>query len=153
MPERIRAPIGKLIRLRPREWVDLLWAQAALLVAQFVVWTRPLGRLVSRNPIPTPPTRTRPRAAPRAEALARAIHRAAHYGLTRPACLVRAIALRRLLVSSGYDAVVRVGVRQRNGSFDAHAWVELDGAVLGDHESHTESFTELSALHVAEKER
>jgi hypothetical protein len=153
MPGRIRMLIGKLIRLRPREWVDLLRAQAALLVAQFVVWTRPHGSLVSRHSVPSAPTRTPVRAAPRAEALARAIHRAAHYGLTRPGCLVRSIALKRLLSSSGFDAVVRVGVRQRNGSFDAHAWVELDGAVLGDHESHTESFTELSDLHIAEKGR
>lgn len=153
MPGRIRTLIGKLIRLRPREWVDLLRAQAALLVAQVVVWTRPHGRLVSRNPVPPAPAQAHAHAAPRAEALARAIHRAAHYGLTRPACLVRAIALRRMLTSSGFDAVVRVGVRQRNGRLDAHAWVELDGAVLGDHESHTESFTELSDLHIAEKGR
>jgi len=153
MPARVRTLIGKLLRLRPREWVDLLRAQAALLVAQFVVWTRPQGRLVSRHPVPPPPTEARPQPAARAQALARAIHRAAHYGLTRPACLVRAIALRRLLAASGFDAVVRVGVRQHNGSLDAHAWVELDGTVLGDRETHTGSFTELSDLRIAEKGR
>ena len=151
MPDRVRTLIAKLIRLRRAEWRDLLRAQAAVLAAHVRVWTLPQGRLVARRATGSSPVVTESAPAGRAEALARAIHRVSRYGLTRPRCLVRAIALRRLLAAHGLDAVVRVGVRQHDGKFHAHAWVEHGGTVLGDYAAHTGSFTELSELHIAEK--
>jgi hypothetical protein len=69
--------------------------------------------------------------APEAARLLRAINRASRYGLTRPACLVRALALSQLMTAGGLTgAVVRIGVRWANGEFVAHAWVEHEGAVL-----------------------
>jgi hypothetical protein len=83
--------------------------------------------------------------------MAQAVNRVARYGLFRPRCLVRAIGLRRLLASHGMDATVCIGVRQRDGTFDAHAWVEFRNMVLGDHEEHTGSFTELPDIQVDKK--
>jgi hypothetical protein len=123
MPVPVRKLIGKLIRLNPGEWGALFQAQAALLAAQVMVWTRPQGRLVSRESTTATQVPTRPEDEARAEALARAVNRVARYGLVRPRCLVRAIGLRRLLASHGMEATVHIGVRQRDGTFDAHAWV------------------------------
>jgi Transglutaminase-like superfamily len=44
-------------------------------------------------------------------------------------CLARSLALSRLV---GDDAFVCIGVRPGERELDAHAWVELDGAVLND---------------------
>ncbi|NNG17820.1 MAG: lasso peptide biosynthesis B2 protein, partial [Gemmatimonadales bacterium] len=121
MPVPVWKLIGKLIRLSPGEWGALFQAQAALVAAQVMVWTQPQGRLVSRVSAPTTEVPARAEDERRAESLARAVNRVARYGLFRPRCLVRAIGLRRLLASHGMDATVRIGVRQREGRFDAHA--------------------------------
>ena len=152
-----RTHLRKLTRLSPREWADLLEAQLALLLAQFRVWTRPTGRLVSHSspsatessspPIPDldGPTGTR------AEALALAVGRAAEFGVFRPLCLVRAVALNRVLERHGITGSrVRVGVRMRNGRFAAHAWVEYGDRILGDNEAHVGSFVELSEVHLVD---
>jgi hypothetical protein len=57
-------------------------------------------------------------------------------------CLRRAVALRRLLQRRGVPAVVRFGVRGGE-RFEAHAWVEVDGAVLGDSERVRDLYTQL----------
>ncbi len=49
------------------------------------------------------------------------------------ACLVRSRALHELLIAAGRErAVVRIGVRRETGSFEAHAWVELDGTPIAE---------------------
>lgn len=60
----------------------------------------------------------------------------------RPACLERSMALRYLLRRRGYAARLRIGVRKRGetaeessnstAAIEAHAWVEVDGEVVGD---------------------
>jgi hypothetical protein len=107
-------------------------AQAALLGAQLRVWTRPAGSLVRPGPA-SPAGEPDPRDVERARSLARVVDRAASAGLFRPACLVRALALHRLLVRDGIPgARIRLGVRRDGSGLAAHAWVEMDGAVLGD---------------------
>ena len=158
-----RTHLRKLTRLSPREWADLLEAQLALLVAQFRVWTRPTGRLVSHAapsvsaaPLAESPALQIPARAPtpveaRAEALALAVGRAAEFGLFRPLCLVRAVALNRVLERHGITGSrVRVGVRMRNGRFAAHAWVEYGERILGDNEAHVGSFVELSEVRLVD---
>ena len=161
-----RTHLRKLTRLSPREWADLLEAQLALLVAQFRVWTRPTGRLVSHAapavpaapaaspadpPAPTPHLPARTPVEARAEALALAVGRAAEFGLFRPLCLVRAVALNRVLERHGIrGSRVRVGVRMRNGRFAAHAWVEYGERILGDNEAHVGSFVELSEVRLVD---
>lgn len=159
-----RTLIGKLIRLPRSELVELLRAQAALVAAHLIVWTRPQGQLVSRkgerqaapapvssSPAPRPPRPGHTLDTPRATRLALAVSRAARYGLTRPKCLVRAVALQRLLAAHGMDGTIRIGVRRIDGRFDAHAWVELGDMVLGDDEEHTATFEELPEVSIVEK--
>src|SRR5581483_7029840 len=95
---RVSRALGKLAKLSPPEWLELAEAQIALLSAQLLVWTRPTGRLVAgtapeRAPA-EPPTGSPD---PRATRWALAVARAAEHGLFRPYCLVRAVALHRLL--------------------------------------------------------
>jgi transglutaminase superfamily protein len=45
-------------------------------------------------------------------------------------CLVQALALHILMSRYGHDSQVRIGVTNRNGNLDAHAWVESGGQVL-----------------------
>jgi hypothetical protein len=123
-------------------------AQWELAVAQWLVWTRPQGRLTEHwQPAPsTPATLARLGEAQREAAW---VNRAASYGVFRPACLVRSVALARLLDNRGISgATVRVGVRIADGKFLAHAWVEYAGHVLGDSAERIGTFAELPSLSV-----
>jgi len=72
---------------------------------------------------------------------------AEHSPLHRPKCLERAVALDRMLRRAGIDdGRIRVGVRLREGGFEAHAWVELGGVVLGDEEWHVRTFTPVTVM-------
>ena len=69
----------------------------------------------------------------RARQLARAVERAARLRPFSATCLVRAIALHRLLEANGITgSSIHVGVRYENGRFNAHAWVERAGRTLGE---------------------
>jgi hypothetical protein len=156
-------PLRKLATLSIREWRYLLHAQLVLLWAQLLVWIRPLGGLVDSTPLAAsgaaggmaaPP----PAAASAAHAsavgelprqLALGVSRAAAYGVFRPLCLVRSVALSRLLDRYGvHGSRIRVGVRWVNGQFTAHAWVEYQGEVLGDDVAHVSGFADLSEVRV-----
>lgn len=52
-------------------------------------------------------------------------------GPFRPRCLLRALVLYRCLRVQGQDAVVVIGLPREAADEDAHAWVELDGRVVG----------------------
>jgi hypothetical protein len=66
----------------------------------------------------------------RPERVARLLHLAARFGPYRPACLVRSLALQRLLRRSGIESQLRIGIRKHEATLDAHAWVEHEGRVL-----------------------
>lgn len=133
----------KLIGLSVTEWIDLVQAQAALLGAQLLVWTRPTGKLVSNAaPGAVPPLGALD---PRAYRLALAVGRAAEHGVFRPLCLVRAVALNHMLEARRIrGSRIRIGVRHVGGRFMAHAWVEYGDVVLGDVESHVSRFAQLA---------
>src|SRR5213076_2839350 len=99
-------------------------------VAQMLVWTRPQGRLTSAR---EHGVTSSARAADIQDAVDAAgwLNRASTYGLFRPRCLVRAVALLRVLEARGRTgAIIRVGVRVLDGDFTAHAWVEYAGHVI-----------------------
>ena len=136
----------KLLSLSFRDWVELMQAQWALLAARGMVRNRPIGSLAT-------PTAGSPRAdparLPEARRLAVAVVRAARFGVFRPQCLVRSVALSEMLADRGISgALVRVGVRRKNGEFSAHAWVELAGETLGDADDHVGSFVPMTNLDV-----
>jgi len=121
-------------------------AQWALLAARGVVRNRPIGSLATpaAGNLPADPARL-----PEARRLALAVVRAARFGAFRPQCLVRSVALSQMLVDRGISgALVRVGVRRKNGEFSAHAWVELAGETLGDADDHVGSFVPMTNLDV-----
>jgi len=138
--------VRKLASLSLADWADLFRAQWALLVAHAAVRGRPIGALAT--PASRAATADRARL-PEARRAALAIVRAARFGVFRPQCLVRSVALSRMLSARRIEgAIVRVGVRRTNGEFLAHAWVELAGETLGDADEHVGSFVPLTNLDI-----
>jgi putative nucleotidyltransferase-like protein/transglutaminase superfamily protein len=76
-----------------------------------------------------------------AYAVARASNRGPHAGN----CLSRSVALMWLLRRRGIDGQVRFGARTIGGKFEAHAWVEVNGVVINDHDRVTRSFATLQS--------
>lgn len=135
-----------LAALGPRGWRDLWRAQAALLRAQRRLRREPIGALAIREPFAESAATGDPG---RAYALAMAVHRMSRFGLIRPYCLVRAMALRDLLVEDGvHGASIRIGVRREAGEFQAHAWVRWGARIVGDDPRHVARFTEVDDLTV-----
>lgn len=148
---RVRILIRALRTLSLAEWRELARAQLALLSAQFVVATRPVGRLVSSE-IPRTPALAPDPPLGLATRLAVSVNRVARHGLFRPRCLVRAVALQRMLERRGVQgSTIRVGVRHIGGHFSAHAWVEYGPLVLGDQESHVASYERVADVRLVRK--
>ena len=140
---RLASRLSKLASLNEAERRELVRAQLALLRAQVAVWTRPQGRLVraAREPAGMPDER----ASLTARRIAGAVSLVSRRGMFRPNCLVRSLALARLLEGAQVPGWhVRIGVRERTGRFEAHAWVELGGEVLADSTEHVASFERLT---------
>jgi hypothetical protein len=144
--------IGAAVRaLRTGRWDDIRdvgEAQLALLRAQAIRWLRPLGELVEiatdDAPAVSCPSSAQTKTCDR---LASAISRATRYGIFRPLCLTRAVALSRMLDAHGVVGHhIKVGVRRDRGSFTAHAWVELGHRILGDTTSNTLAYLPLTQL-------
>jgi hypothetical protein len=149
--------LRRLARLSARDWLDIAEAQVELLVAKIIVATRRTGELVSRAPLDPFGDLSAPSAPaaddldPRPEQLALAVGRAAENGVFRPLCLVRAVALKRILDRHGFEgSIVKIGVRMSRGRFAAHAWVAYGDQILGDQEWHVKSFAELDEISVME---
>lgn len=143
--ERVRLRVLRnLTRITWAETRDLLRAQNALLEAQFRLWTSRTGSLLSVTEEVSSLALT-PAQVWRAQAVAWSVTRAARYGLFRPKCLARSIALTRLLKRNGITGGrLRIGVRPQPGAIMAHAWVTLGGQVLGDDPVFVDGFTEIS---------
>lgn len=140
---RLASRLSKLASLNEAERRELVRAQLALLRAQLAVWTRPHGQLVraAREPAGLPDEY----ASRTARRIAGAVSLASRRGVFRPNCLVRSLALARLLEGAQVPGWhVRIGVRDRTGRFEAHAWVELGGEVLADSTEHVASFERLA---------
>lgn len=70
-----------------------------------------------------------------------AVTRAARYGIVRSQCLVRSLAIQRMLKRRGIrGSELKIGVRVENGKLLAHAWVQLHGAVVGDSVGYVSTF-------------
>ncbi len=142
MLDRLMAVVRRLFTLTPREFGDLVLAQWYLLDALWTVRRRPKGELL--RPMSATPQASGVRHDARLERLAVAVDRMARFGLFRPTCLVRAVALERQIRRAQVgNAVVRVGVAQVAGKLLAHAWIELEGRVIGDELSNVRRFTPL----------
>jgi hypothetical protein len=65
---------------------------------------------------------------------ARMVRSAAHRTWGRAACLEQSLALWWLLGRQGIASSVRIGTRKTEEKFQAHAWVECNGAALNEAE-------------------
>jgi hypothetical protein len=83
--------------------------------------------------LPTDPTQ-------QAHRIARLVGVAGREGIFRANCLEQSLTLWWLLRRRGFEAELRIGARKRGETFEAHAWVELEGAVLNDEEGVTSEF-------------
>jgi hypothetical protein len=72
--------------------------------------------------------------AEKVEKTCRMVKAAAHHGLVRPSCLAESLALWYLLQRRSIPARLRIGVRKLPEKFEAHAWVEYEGAALNQTE-------------------
>jgi hypothetical protein len=83
------------------------------------------------------------------------VRSAAHRTWGSPACLEQSLALWWLLGRQGLVSSVRIGTRKNEEKFEAHAWVECDGAALNEVEEphqHYAAFDEaFPVLKVAKK--
>jgi hypothetical protein len=131
--------------LRPRDWLALAEAWAAVGAAAAAIRLRPLPRLLrdaaDANAAPAP----RPAADPRPEIdrLLRLVRIAARYRLRPAACLPRSLALRWMLRRRGIPAALEIGVRKDGGRLRAHAWLVYDGAPIGEPEEVAAEFVPL----------
>lgn len=85
--------------------------------------------------LPGPPSVALDRVGDPCDAARRAaqmVDAAAREGLRSGTCLERSLVLWWLLRRRGIPAELRIGARKNASIFEAHAWVELDGAVVND---------------------
>ncbi len=130
-----------------RDVADLIPATLHLLRARRRMRRAPVGDLLAidaaRESLPLPVLTPELRA--EAERIGRAVSRAARYGPVRERCLASSLAIRAWLDARGIrGAVIRLGVRRVGGAVQAHAWVTLGDAVLGDSPSHVQSFSPIA---------
>jgi len=134
---------------RWRELRDVAEAQLALLNAQTRRRVLPPGKFVDFGHSEIAPDVSAEDKAVSLR-LARAIDRASRFGVFHPLCLARAVALSSMLDSHGIDGHrIRIGVRNRDGVFSAHAWVELAGEVIGDYSTAIEAYVPLTEVRVS----
>jgi hypothetical protein len=154
------ASLRKLRRLQGADLWLLVAAQWELVRASVAVRTRPTGQLVSPASAPAAggAVRTTPGGAgpdariDTARRLALAVARAAENGVLRPTCLVRSVALQRMLERRGLSGSrIHIGVRMHEGEFLAHAWVEWSGEILGDSRWHVDRFSPLVDVGLASR--
>jgi hypothetical protein len=133
----------KLWTLSFAEWLELVQAQWSLLRAEVALRRRPVGLLAM--PSSSDPTTIDYARVDEARHIALSVVRAARFGVFRPKCLARSLAVCNMLADRGIaGAVLRIGVRRNEGDFLAHAWVEFGGETIGDADDHVGTFVPLT---------
>ena len=73
--------------------------------------------------------------------MVRMVRAAVHHGVGRPSCLEESLVLWWLLGRRGIASQLRIGIRKEDAKFEAHAWVELEGAALNEPEARHHHYT------------
>jgi hypothetical protein len=73
-------------------------------------------------------------------AVVAAFSRAVSTSVVATPCLVRSIALAKVLRGQGLDARVEIGMRRMGDRWEGHAWVERAGRIVIDEEVVVRSF-------------
>lgn len=135
----IRQAGNALIRLRGVH-------TAAFIEFAFYEVIRRFGGFQARNAIirQWPIASTRWRHAPAGLTdLCDAVHTAAVWYPKQTLCLQKASVTTSLLRQHGFRAEMKIGVRKQ--PFHAHAWVEVDGEVVGDHQNVRKYFRQIAS--------
>ena len=142
--------IWRARRITANELRMIAEAQLTLASCQVAKWLRPKGQLLTGEEANQRVAAERPDY--RAAALVGwSVTRAARYGFFRPQCLVRSLAMQRMLRRRGIDSSeLRIGVRMEEGALAAHAWVEVGGAVIGDSLRNVRTFTPVTDFRMVE---
>jgi len=80
-----------------------------------------------------------------ASVTAHIVNAADRHGLVHPSCLAKSLTLWWLLGRQGISSRLRIGIRKENEKFEAHAWVERDGAALNDLDEHHHHYAAFDA--------
>ena len=119
---------------------------AAFIEFGFYEVIRKLGGFYAREKIvrqwPTASIRPRNEEA-ELPAVCEAVHSAAVWYPKQTLCLQKASVTTSLLRQHGFPADMKIGVRKQ--PFHAHAWVEVDGQVVGDHQNVRKYFREIAS--------
>ena len=67
-----------------------------------------------------------------ASEIARMVQAASRYGVMRPTCLEKSLALWWFLGRRGIASSLRIGTRKNGNRLEAHAWIELGGRALNE---------------------
>jgi hypothetical protein len=73
------------------------------------------------------------------------VNAADRHGLVHPSCLAKSMALWWLLGRQGIPSHLRIGIRKEKEKFEAHAWVERDGAALNEPDEHHHHYVAFDA--------
>jgi hypothetical protein len=84
-------------------------------------------------------------ASERATLTAHMTYVADRHGLVHCSCLAKSLTLWWLLGRQGIASELRIGIRKDNEKFEAHAWVERDGAALNEPEEHHRHYAAFDA--------
>lgn len=126
----------RAILRRARAAADVIRAVVAVLRARRAVAQSPVGALVQPGAPTLPASAESELGVADRQVAARwgaAVDRALRWTPGNSACVVRASALRNLVVARGLPrAMVRIGVRRSAAGFEAHAWVEQDGVAIAE---------------------
>lgn len=79
------------------------------------------------------------------ELTARMVRAAVRHGLGHPTCLEESLTLWWLLARQGIASDLRIGVRKSAEKFEAHAWVEYQGAALNEAQALHEHYAAFDA--------
>jgi hypothetical protein len=134
--------IGKFRQLTPPEQRLLLHASILLVAYRVALWVLPWHRVAGLRSMPKTSNVSRFTV----ERLEWAV-RTAGSRIPGATCLTRALALHRLLTRAGYASSIHIGVaKSPDRGFEAHAWVEHEGATLLSSASEIAHYQRLAAL-------
>ena len=73
------------------------------------------------------------------------VNAADRHGLVHPSCLAKSMTLWWLLGRQGISSHLRIGIRKEKEKFEAHAWVERNGAALNEPDEHHHHYAAFDA--------
>jgi hypothetical protein len=132
----VRRKLRRFLRLSSRERGTFLAAFLLLHVARLTLWLTGLRGAAAvfgwfvRPGVRVTDEAERHRRHRLSTATFRLVRAASRFAVCRANCLPQALVTRLLLQRQGIEPELRFGARKYAGSFQAHAWLQLDSLVL-----------------------